>query len=167
MKFREEGRKVITKPLPHVLASLLRLAEASPEIPSSPDDDVIPMQRKHLRKGDRDDWMVWRTVQRIAKRVEVRTNVHAFRAAFAVHYLETHIGDLEALQALMGHKRIETTQVYLRRLNREKAMDRVRDLSWGPSRFEATAEEAPTGVEPVYQVLQTRTEPRSEARKRD
>ena len=40
-------------------------------------------------------------------------------------------------------------------LDREKAMDRVRDLSWGSSRFESTAEEAPTGVEPVYQVLQT------------
>jgi hypothetical protein len=77
------------------------------------------------------------------------------RTAFAVQFLETHIGDLEALQALMGHKRIETTQVCLRRLDREKAMDRVRDLSWGSSRFEATEEEAPTGVEPVYWVLQT------------
>ena len=77
------------------------------------------------------------------------------RAAFAVRFLETHVGDLEALQALMGHKRIETTQVYLRRLDRETAMDRVRDLSWGSSQFESTAEEAPTGVEPVYQVLQT------------
>lgn len=148
VKFREKGRKVITKPLPRVLAALLRYAEASPEVPSSPADYVIPMQRKQLRKGDRDDRLIWRTVQRVAGRVGVRTNVHAFRAAFAVQFLETHIGDLEALQALMGHKRIETTQVYLRRLNREKAMDRVRDLSWGSPRFEATAEEAPTGVEP-------------------
>jgi site-specific recombinase XerD len=89
------------------------------------------MQRKQLPKGDRDDRMIWRTVQRVAKRAGVLTKVHAFPAAFAVHYPETHIGGLEALQALMGHKRIETTQVYLRRLNREKAMDRVRDLSWG------------------------------------
>ena len=155
VKFREKGRKVITKPLPHVLAALLRYAEASPEVPSGPDNYVIPMQRKQLRSGERDDRMIWRTVHRVGRRVGVKTNVHAFRAAFAVQYLETHIGDLEALQALMGHKRIETTQVYLRRLNREKAMDRVRDLSWGSPRFEATAEEAPTGVEPVYQVLQT------------
>ena len=85
----------------------------------------------------------------------MRTNVHAFRAAFAVQFLETHVGGLEALQALMGHKRIETTQVYLRRLDREKAMDRVRDLSWGSPRFESTAEEAPAGIEPACQVLQT------------
>ncbi len=33
------------------------------------------------------------------------------RAAFAVHFLETYDGDLEALQALIGHGNVETTQV--------------------------------------------------------
>lgn len=53
----------------------------------------------------------------------------------------------------MGHARIETTQIYLRRLNRERAMERVRDLSWGVP-FEALAGEARTGFEPVYEALQ-------------
>jgi site-specific recombinase XerD len=35
------------------------------------------------------------------------------------------------LQALMNHSGIETTQVYLRALNRSKMMAAVRDLSWG------------------------------------
>ena len=49
----------------------------------------------------------------------------------------------------MGHKKIETTQVYLRRLNRERAMERVKDLSWGVTRIEAFAVEAPSGFEPL------------------
>jgi hypothetical protein len=49
---------------------------------------------------------------------------------------------------LMNHSRIDTTQVYLRALNRTKAMDAVRDLSWGPG-FQAQPVEAHTGFEPV------------------
>jgi hypothetical protein len=41
-----------------------------------------------------------------------------------------------ALKELMGHNRIETTLVYLRRKDKAKAMESVRDLSWGqPSGF--------------------------------
>gem|GEM_PF-3728044 len=40
-------------------------------------------------------------------------------------------GAIEALQALMNHRRIDTTQVYLTALNRSKSMEAVRTLSWG------------------------------------
>jgi hypothetical protein len=40
-----------------------------------------------------------------------------------------HPGAIESLQALMNHSRTDTTQVYLRALNRSKAMKAVRDLS--------------------------------------
>ena len=63
----------------------------------------------------------------------MQAHVHALRAAFAVFYLECHPGDVEALKELMGHHSIATTQVYLRKLDRAQAMDRVRDLSWGVS----------------------------------
>ena len=53
-----------------------------------------------------------------------------------------------ALQRLMGHSKMETTQIYLRRLDRERAIERVRDLSWGFP-FTSTAVEARTGFEPV------------------
>jgi hypothetical protein len=53
----------------------------------------------------------------------------------------------------MGHSKMETTEIYLRRLNRERAMERVRDLSWG-SPFAAIALKARTGFEPVYEALQ-------------
>ena len=63
----------------------------------------------------------------------VAIHVHALRAAFAVQYLESNLGDTDALRELMGHARGETTQVYLRRLNRRRRMDSVRGLSGSPS----------------------------------
>ncbi len=153
-RFKEKGGKVITKPLPHELAALLRYAKESKEVPSAPDDYVVPMVRKQLKDGERDARVIWRTVVRVSNRVGVKAHAHAMRAAFAVHYLETHVGDLEALQALMGHNKIETTQVYLRRFNREQAMERVRDLSWGAPLFDASPVKAPSGVEPLWTALQ-------------
>jgi integrase len=153
VRFREKGGKVVVKPIPDELAAIYRAAIAAGAVSPMADAYVIPMARGQRRKGERDDRVVWRTVKKVAERVGVRTTVHSIRAAFAVRFLETHTGDLEALQALMGHSRIETTQVYLRRLDRERAMERVRDLSWGAP-FESLAVEAPTGFEPVYTALQ-------------
>ena len=56
---------------------------------------------------------------RVGERVGVRATVHAMRRAFAVAFLTSHPGAIEALQAL-NHSRM----VYLRALNRSKAMER-------------------------------------------
>jgi hypothetical protein len=48
---------------------------------------------------------------------------------------------------------VETTQIDFRRLDRERAIERVRDPSWG-SPFASTVLEARTGFEPVYEALQ-------------
>ena len=85
----------------------------------------------------------------LAERVGVRATVHALRRAFAVAFLTSHPGAIESLQALLNHSRIDTTQVYLRALNRSKAMEAVRDLSWSSSGFESNRVEAHTGFEPV------------------
>jgi hypothetical protein len=84
----------------------------------------------------------------VGERVGVRATTHALRRAFAVAFLTSHPGAIEALQALMNHSRIDTTQVYLRALNRSKAMEAVRNLSWG-LRFQPEVQEAHTGFEPV------------------
>ena len=76
----------------------------------------------------------------------------SLRAAFAVRFLESHRGGVEAQQRLTGHSKMETTQIHLRRLDRERAMERVRDLSWFP--IASTAVKARTGFEPVYEALQ-------------
>ena len=48
---------------------------------------------------------------------------------------------------------LNTTEIYLRRLDKERAMESVRDLSWG-SPFGAFMREAPSGIEPLYEALQ-------------
>jgi hypothetical protein len=65
-----------------------------------------------------------------------------------VPFLTSHPGALESLQALLNHSRIDTTQIYLRALNRSKVMEAVRDLSWG-SVFPSFEGKAHTGFEPV------------------
>jgi integrase len=149
VRFREKGSKVAVKPVPNELLEILRSAVESTEVNCKPDDYVIPNRRlASVRRGERSNKIIWETVLRVAERVGVRATTHALRRAFAVEFLTSHPGALEALQALMNHSRIDTTQVYLRALNRTKAMEAVRDLSWG-SGFQSRREEAHTGFEPV------------------
>jgi integrase/recombinase XerC len=132
IRFLEKGGKVAVKPIPDQLAAILRAAIEHPDVRTGPDDYVIPNRRPSTVQSDeRNTKVIYETVVRLAKRAGIPAHVHAVRAAFATHYLETHPGHLEALQALMGHTRSDTTQVYLRKLNRAKAMERVRDLDSG------------------------------------
>jgi integrase len=130
LRFHEKGDKVIWKPAPDELRALLEAAIADGAIVEA-DDYLVPPEGYLSRRGTRDDRVIWRLVRRVAGRAGVDAHVHALRAAFAVFYLELHPGDVEALKELMGHRSIATTQVYLRKLDRQRAMDRVRDLSWG------------------------------------
>jgi integrase len=149
IRFREKGSKVSVKPMPHELHGILRSASQSGQVKCGPDDYVIPNRRPGaVRRGERSNKIIWETVLRVAERVGVRATVHALRRAFAVAFLTSHPGAIEALQALMNHARIDTTQVYLRALNRSKAMEAVRDLSWGLG-FQPEAVKAHTGFEPV------------------
>lgn len=129
LRFREKGGKIVWKPIPHDLLGMLKAAIAAGVI-RDPDDYLVPPEGPLQRKTERDDRVIWRLVKKVADRAAVETHVHALRAAFAVYYLEQHPGDLEALQELMGHTDPKTTRVYLRKLDRNAAMERVRDLSW-------------------------------------
>ena len=97
--------------------------------------------------------VIWRLVTTIGRRVAIETHPHALRHAFSVRFLEQHPGEIEALQRLLGHSKIETTQRYWRAMERMRLMERVRDLSW-ETRFESTGEKAPSGLEPLYEALQ-------------
>jgi integrase len=154
IRFREKGGKVIPKPIPAEFAHLLRVAMDARAIGNSADSCIIPMIRKQRVKGNRDSRIVYRAVKRLAARAGVeRAHVHAMRGAFAVQFLETHPGEREALQRLMGHTKADTTELYLRRLDKERAMESVKDLSWGPP-FGALGVKAPSGFEPLYGALQ-------------
>jgi integrase len=149
IRFHEKGSKVAIKPIPNELREILLAAVESAEIGCRPDDYVIPNRRvASVRRLERSNKVIWETVLRVADRVGVRATTHALRRAFAVAFLTSHPGALESLQALMNHSRIDTTQVYLRALDRSKAMEAVRDLSWG-SGFQSNREKAHTGFEPV------------------
>ncbi len=149
LRVREKGSKVAVKPMPDELRAILRTAYESGQVKCAADDYVIPNRRPGaVRRAERSDKVIWETVLRIAKRIGVRATVHALRRAFAVAFLTSHPGAIESLQALMNHARIDTTQVYLRALNKSKAMEAVRDLSWGLG-FSELAVKAHTGFEPV------------------
>jgi integrase len=152
IRFREKGGKVIVKPIPREYIAILRAARAAVG-EYDPNSYVIPMVRAQKRTGDRDDRIIYRTIKRLGTRAGIEVHPHSLRAAFAVEFLETHPGELEALRRLLGHSRPETTQIYLCRLDRERSMESVQDLSSGV-RFGALEEKAPTRFELVYEALQ-------------
>jgi integrase len=149
IRFLEKGGKVATKPLPDEYLAILLAAERD-GLWSGADDYLIPNRRPaSVRRVERSDKVIWEGVKRVAARAGVRCHVHALRAAFAVQFDEAHPDQVITLKELMGHRRIETTLVYLRRKDKAKAMESVRDLSWGVSGFSSQALEAHTGFEPV------------------
>jgi integrase len=149
IRFLEKGRKVIVKPVPNEYLAILRAAEED-GIWASPEDYLIPNRRPAaVRRRERSDKFLWEGIRRIAGRAGGRAHVHALRAAFAVQFDEQHPERLIDLKELMGHARIETTLVYLRRKNKAQAMETVRDLSWSRSLLPPNAQEAHTGFEPV------------------
>lgn len=149
VRFLEKGRKVVWKPAPDEYLAILRAAEQY-GVWSGPDDYLIPNRRPaSVRRAERSDKVIWNTIKSVAARAGIRAHVHALRAAFAVQFDEAHPERIHALKELMGHARLETTLVYLRRKNRAKDMEAVRDLSWGASVFPSFGQEAHTGFEPV------------------
>ena len=166
IRFFEKGSKVIVKPLPEEYVDILRAAQDA-GVWKRGEDYLIPNRRPGaVRSPERSDKVIWETIRKVARRAGVVCTVHALRAAFAVQFDEMNPDQLIALKELMGHTRIETTLVYLRRKDKAKAMEAVRTLSWGgvghfvfPPREEAARkkpplsrgflEEAHTGFEPV------------------
>jgi hypothetical protein len=150
----EKGGRVHVVALPNpYLALLLELIRAG-EVTPSAEADVVPMAREQRRSGNRDDRVIWRIVKDTGKRAGVpQVFPRALRHAFSVRFLEQHPGEIEALQWLLGHARMETTQRYLRAMEHQRLLDRVRDLSWD-TRFEDKPLKARTGFEPVYEALQ-------------
>lgn len=131
MRFREKGKQLIWKPVPQDLERLIRAAEADGAYDRY--RYIVPPEGYLTRDGDRDDRVIWRVIRRLADRVGVDCHVHALRAAFACFYDESFPGDVLALRDLMGHASVKTTELYLRRRDKEAGMQRVRSLSWQPA----------------------------------
>jgi integrase len=138
LRFREKGSKTIWKPVPHELGQTIDAAivagvyEPTDRSVSTDDPYLIPSLATP-RGPERDDRIIWKTVKKVADRCGIQCHTHALRAAFAVFFDEQHPDHVTTLKDLMGHTRIETTMVYLRRRNRDAGMETVRDLSWSGS----------------------------------
>jgi integrase len=149
IRFREKGKKISVKPdAKRALADpagggrlcgdqLRPRRLRHPESKAGQRSASGAFEQDHLGDG-KDSWRASRCA----------SDDSCSRRAFAVAFLTSHPGTVESLQALLNHSRIDTTQVYLRALNRSKAMEPVRDFSWGLG-FQAEVEEAHTGFEPV------------------
>ena len=162
IRFTDKRQKLIEQPIPDDFLAVLRAADAAGVWPSA-DAYLIPNRRPGtVGANGRGDKVIYETVVKVARRVGLKTAPHALRAAFATEFLESNPGQLETAKELLGHDDVGTTMVYLRRLNRQRAMERVRTLSFAPhpgssrelengSQTAWLSEKAHTGFEPVLQ----------------
>ena len=134
---------MIWKPLPDELAAIYREAEAA-GVWLGPRDYMIP-NRRPAKSAERSPKVIYRIVKQVAERARVSAHPHSLRAAFAVQFDEQYPDRTIALKELLGHSRIETTMVYLRRKDRAAAMETVRGLSW----LRPNAGMPPAGFEPA------------------
>jgi integrase len=152
VKFREKGGKVIVKPIADELARILHAADQA-GVWESPNVWLIPnfenLRGRKASLENRSSRIVYDTVKRVAARAGVESHCHALRAAFAVQFDEANPGHTVALKELLGHSRIETTMVYLRRKDKQAAMETVRSLSWGEVPVTGVSRIPPAGFEPA------------------
>ncbi len=140
LRFHEKGGKTIWKPAPHQLAIVLEASIAGGAMTSEfqPVDEkgvpldpyLVPPEGELKRADDRDDRVIWRIVRKVSARAGVKAHVHALRGAFACFYLMNNPRDVYGLNQLLGHASLETTKTYLRRYEKDLAMEPVRTLAW-------------------------------------
>ena len=74
-------------------------------------DDILFLNRrgKQLTRA-----MIYTIIKQIAEKISLQKNIspHTFRHSFATHLLENG-ADLRAIQQMLGHKSITTTEVYM------------------------------------------------------
>lgn len=75
-------------------------------------------------------------MKKVAGRARVTTHVHTLRAAFAVAFDEQYPRETIALKEWLGHSRMETTMVYLRRKDKAKAIESTSGRVMPPAGFE-------------------------------
>lgn len=107
-----KGQKERLVPMGEVAIDWLRryLAEARPALAAGVPTDILFLTR---RRQGMTRQAFWYLIKRYARQVGIRVELspHTLRHAFATHLLN-HGADLRAVQMLLGHSNISTTQIY-------------------------------------------------------
>ena len=107
-----KGQKERLVPMGEVAIDWLRryLQEVRPDLAAGNLDGMLFLTR---RKSGMTRQAFWYLIKRYAHQVGIRTQLspHTLRHAFATHLLN-HGADLRAVQMLLGHSNISTTQIY-------------------------------------------------------
>jgi len=107
-----KGQKERLVPMGEVAVDWLRrfLNEARPDLAAGQANSVLFLTQ---RKAGMTRQAFWYLIKRYARQVGIRAALspHTLRHAFATHLLN-HGADLRAVQMLLGHSNISTTQIY-------------------------------------------------------
>lgn len=107
-----KGQKERLVPMGEVAIDWLRryLAEARPDLAAGSMDEALFLTTRHSGMTRQAFWYL---IKRYARQVGIQTHLspHTLRHAFATHLLN-HGADLRAVQMLLGHSNISTTQIY-------------------------------------------------------
>lgn len=110
---RVKGGRGSALPLPEALVPHLEryVSDGRPELLSRRDEAggalLVNERGRALRGLD-----VWRNVAKVAKRAGIEAHPHALRRSVATHLVRDG-ASLPAVQSLLGHKRLDTTQRYV------------------------------------------------------
>lgn len=74
---------------------------------------------------------VYRLLRRLGQRTGIRIHPHRFRVTFACRFAEISGDNMDSLQVLMGHAKLETTLQYAAWGRAERALDRQREIALG------------------------------------
>jgi len=110
---RVKGGRGAALPLPENLVPHLEsyVSKARPELLEVGDEaqGILLVNERGRALHNRD---VWRTVNKVAKRAGIDAHPHALRRSVATHLVRDG-ASLPAVQKLLGHKRLDTTQRYV------------------------------------------------------
>ena len=116
---RVKGARGAALPLPESLVPHLEryVSEARPELLQTRDEagGLLLVNERGRPFHCRD---VWRTVSKVARRAGIDAHPHAMRRSVATHLVRDG-ASLSAVQQLLGHKRIDTTERYVGVLTEE------------------------------------------------
>ncbi len=123
VRVRRKGRHWQSVPIDPDVATELRICAR--ELQPEPDDHVFTVEveqwasqlervrRRKDAKSPGSEQALWRLVRRVSERAGIRAlTPHQLRHGFANRFLRESGRDTAALQALLGHSRLDTTQAY-------------------------------------------------------